>query len=198
MVRRSHSPPPHLDSRESTRYSRRGERRGGVDEGNRYPSHAERPRYERATYDRNDRRRDRDTRLTHYDEERQRRDRSPNGGRNARDQSRERYRHREQERRQRDRRSVSPPPRATGSRPRTSSAQGQSPPPEDKTKPNFNPSGLLVAATNTVKNADGTSTVLKYNEPPEARKPLLGWRLYVFKGSEQVGKTLVRQSDVSR
>jgi smad nuclear-interacting protein 1 len=46
---------------------------------------------------------------------------------------------------------------------------------------------LLAAATNTVKNVDGTSTLLKYNEPPEARKPLVGWRLYVFKGDEQVG-----------
>jgi smad nuclear-interacting protein 1 len=44
----------------------------------------------------------------------------------------------------------------------------------------------LAAATNTVKAADGTNTVLKYNEPPEARKPVLGWRLYVFKDSEQV------------
>ena len=59
--------------------------------------------------------------------------------------------------------------------------------PEDKTKPNFAPSGLLAAATNTVRKADGTSTLLKYNEPPEARKPLVGWRLYVFKGDEQVG-----------
>ncbi|KAH9953336.1 SMAD/FHA domain-containing protein [Russula dissimulans] len=53
-------------------------------------------------------------------------------------------------------------------------------------KPNFAPSGLLAAATNTVKHADGTSTLLKYNEPPEAREPLVGWRLYVFKGDEQV------------
>ncbi|KAI9508340.1 SMAD/FHA domain-containing protein, partial [Russula earlei] len=53
-------------------------------------------------------------------------------------------------------------------------------------KPNFAPSGLLAAATNTVRKADGTSTLLKYNEPPEARKPLVGWRLYVFKGDEQV------------
>jgi smad nuclear-interacting protein 1 len=60
----------------------------------------------------------------------------------------------------------------------------------DKSKPNFAPSGLLAAATNTVKAVDGTSTVLKYNEPPEARKPILGWRLYVFKGSEQVGRSL--------
>ncbi|CAA7261416.1 unnamed protein product [Cyclocybe aegerita] len=57
--------------------------------------------------------------------------------------------------------------------------------PVDKAKPNFAPSGLLAAETNTVKAADGTSTVLKYNEPPEARKPLLGWRLYVFKDSQQ-------------
>ena len=60
----------------------------------------------------------------------------------------------------------------------------------DKSKPNFAPSGLLAAATNTVKAVDGSSTVLKYNEPPEARKPILGWRLYVFKGSEQVGTSL--------
>lgn len=52
-------------------------------------------------------------------------------------------------------------------------------------EPNFKPSGLLAAATKTVHHADGTSTVLKYHEPPEARKPIQGWRLYVFKGSEQ-------------
>jgi hypothetical protein len=63
--------------------------------------------------------------------------------------------------------------------------------PEDKAKPNFAPSGLLAAATNTVKNADRTSTLLKYNEPPEARKPLVGWGLYVFKGDEQVGACLL-------
>jgi len=45
---------------------------------------------------------------------------------------------------------------------------------------------LLAAETNTVKAVDGSSTVLKYNEPPEARKPHQNWRLYVFKGSEQV------------
>jgi smad nuclear-interacting protein 1 len=66
--------------------------------------------------------------------------------------------------------------------------------PEDKAKPNFAPSGLLAAATNTVKNVDGTSTLLKYNEPPEARKPLVGWRLYVFKGDEQVGACILSLS----
>ena len=58
---------------------------------------------------------------------------------------------------------------------------------EDKSKPNFKNSGLLAAATNTVKRADGTSTVLKYNEPPEARRPTVKWRLYVFKGKEESG-----------
>ncbi|KIY72508.1 SMAD/FHA domain-containing protein, partial [Cylindrobasidium torrendii FP15055 ss-10] len=53
-------------------------------------------------------------------------------------------------------------------------------------KPNFGNSGLLAAETNTVQSQDGkNSTVLKYNEPPEARKPVVGWRLYVFQGDEQ-------------
>ena len=60
---------------------------------------------------------------------------------------------------------------------------------EDQDKPNFTPLGLLAAATNTVKNADGMSTL--HNEPPKARKPLVGWRLYVFKGDEQVGAWLL-------
>ncbi|KAI0289191.1 SMAD/FHA domain-containing protein [Russula brevipes] len=81
------------------------------------------------------------------------------------------------------RRSASPRRSRPHSRSRSPSASA---PPEDKAKPNFAPSGLLAAATNTVKNTDGTSTLLKYNEPPEARKPLVGWRLYVFKGDEQV------------
>ncbi|KAF7985595.1 hypothetical protein HWV62_3893 [Athelia sp. TMB] len=73
----------------------------------------------------------------------------------------------------------------TGTRSQSPSGS-KSPSAVDKAKPNFAPSGLLAAATNTVQAADGTKTVLKYNEPPEARKPILSWRLYVFKGSEQV------------
>ncbi|KAH9936334.1 SMAD/FHA domain-containing protein [Fomitopsis serialis] len=82
------------------------------------------------------------------------------------------------------RRSASP--RARNSKDRSRSASKREDSPEDKAKPNFNPSGLLAAATKTVKLVDGTSTVLKYHEPPEARKPTVGWRLYVFKGKEQV------------
>ena len=52
-------------------------------------------------------------------------------------------------------------------------------------KPNFGSSGLLAKETNTVKGVE-----LKYNEPPEARKPLKNWRLYVFKGEEQLGQLI--------
>jgi smad nuclear-interacting protein 1 len=52
-----------------------------------------------------------------------------------------------------------------------------------KEKPNYFPTGLLAAAANTVTLADGSTTTLKYHEPPEARKPPRRdqWRLYVFK-----------------
>lgn len=59
-------------------------------------------------------------------------------------------------------------------------------PEEDNTKPNFGLSGKLAAETNTFRGV-----VLKYNEPPEARKPTKSWRLYVFKGKEQLGELLV-------
>ncbi|KNZ56669.1 uncharacterized protein VP01_234g5 [Puccinia sorghi] len=53
---------------------------------------------------------------------------------------------------------------------------------EQKDVPNFNPSGKLAAETKTFKGV-----VLKYHEPPEARKPTnKNWRLYVFKGKEQL------------
>jgi smad nuclear-interacting protein 1 len=50
----------------------------------------------------------------------------------------------------------------------------------EKEKPNFGLSGKLTAETNTFKGV-----VIKYSEPPEARKPLkFRWRLYPFKGHE--------------
>ncbi|KAK4056469.1 hypothetical protein OIO90_002612 [Microbotryomycetes sp. JL221] len=54
-------------------------------------------------------------------------------------------------------------------------------PPPPPVEPNFAPSGALAAETNTLRGV-----VLKYNEPPEARKPTKSWRLYCFKGKEQV------------
>lgn len=46
-------------------------------------------------------------------------------------------------------------------------------------KPSFEPSGKLAADTNTFKGV-----VIKYNEPSEAAKPRLKWRLYPMKGEE--------------
>ncbi|GAB7363343.1 hypothetical protein MBLNU230_g3624t1 [Neophaeotheca triangularis] len=62
-------------------------------------------------------------------------------------------------------------------------AGGEKPP--EKRKPNYKPTGLLAKEANTVA---GTTTVLRYHEPPEGRKPppKQQWRMYVFKKSEVV------------
>ena len=67
----------------------------------------------------------------------------------------------------------------------TSDAVVRKSPSPEKQKPNYAPSGLLAAETNTV-TAGSTSIVLKYHEPPEARlpPPSQPWRLYVFKSSD--------------
>ncbi|KAK8256769.1 smad nuclear-interacting protein 1 [Phyllosticta capitalensis] len=65
----------------------------------------------------------------------------------------------------------------------TGSGSGPVDKPVEKEKPNFNQTGLLARETNTVA---GTNVVLKYNEPPDARKPPPhdDWRLYIFKGKD--------------
>jgi len=136
------------------------------------------------------------TRNTDDDYWRYRRDSKPQGSKHYTERHREGDRQRERERydrkydsHSRTRRSASP--RNRESRGRRSSPQPTSPEnntsPKINTKPNFKPSGLLAAETNTVKASDGSTSVLKYNEPPEARKPVLAWRLYVFKDSKEVG-----------
>lgn len=59
-------------------------------------------------------------------------------------------------------------------------------PPQEKEKPNFGNTGALAAASNSVANTDGSTIVLKYHEPPEARKPPPKdkWKLFVFKGED--------------
>ena len=44
---------------------------------------------------------------------------------------------------------------------------------------NLGLSGALAGESNTVNGV-----VVKYSEPPEARKPKKKWRLYVFKGKK--------------
>ncbi|KAJ2084695.1 hypothetical protein GGI09_007157, partial [Coemansia sp. S100] len=53
--------------------------------------------------------------------------------------------------------------------------------PATTTAPDFGLSGKLAAETNTVNGV-----VLKYAEPPEARKPKDRWRLYVFKDGKDI------------
>lgn len=52
---------------------------------------------------------------------------------------------------------------------------------KEKDKPNFGLSGKLTEETNTYKGV-----VIKYSEPPEARKPRRRWRLYPFKGEKSL------------
>ncbi|XP_033740142.1 smad nuclear interacting protein 1-like [Pecten maximus] len=51
--------------------------------------------------------------------------------------------------------------------------------PNNKDQPDFKLSGKLTEDTNTYRGV-----VIKYNQPPEARKPKKRWRLYPFKGDE--------------
>ena len=53
-------------------------------------------------------------------------------------------------------------------------------------EPNFGLSGVLAAETNMVVGVPGV--VLVYNEPPEAAKATLRWRLYTFKNGEHSGE----------
>ncbi|KAI1087986.1 SMAD/FHA domain-containing protein [Rostrohypoxylon terebratum] len=63
--------------------------------------------------------------------------------------------------------------------------QGEEPP-KPKEKPNYGNTGALAAASNSVIQSDGSRVVLKYHEPPEARKasPKDQWKLFVFKGED--------------
>lgn len=152
------------------------------------------------------RREDRDHR-----DQRHRRDRSTEDshGRRDRDGDRSHGRRRSRDRSQQRRRSRSPDPkrrRRSHSAPRSKSppvrkSRGPLPSQNDqyrgevaptgteelpeKQKPNWKPTGLLAKEANTVA---GTSTVLKYHEPAEARKPppKEQWRMYVFKKKDLI------------
>lgn len=90
--------------------------------------------------------------------------------------------------------SASPPPiRSKGPLPSQQAAfpgnttviKPDAPPPTEEQKPNYAPTGLLAAETNTVTNGS-SAIILKYHEPPEARLPpsSAAWRLYIFKGKD--------------
>lgn len=56
---------------------------------------------------------------------------------------------------------------------------------KQKEKPSFEYSGKLAAETNKVRGV-----TLLYNEPSEARKPTIRWRLYIFKDGEPLNEPL--------
>ena len=172
------------------------------------PPSSSRPNHSSYHRDRADRDRRRERDGERYERDRRDRDEYRSSGSNRRDRDYDSKRGPRRSasppprssRRPRDSRSKSPTSRKRRSRSRSRSksrrADGEEDKDkvEDKAKPNFGSSGLLAAATKTVKVGEGKNVVLKYHEPPEARKPLLGWRLYVFKGKEQVGKPIGESS----
>ena len=52
---------------------------------------------------------------------------------------------------------------------------------KDNSGVNMQTSGKLLEDTNVINGV-----TVKYAEPPEARKPRIKWRLYVFKGDEEL------------
>ncbi|KAI5361479.1 Putative forkhead-associated (FHA) domain, SMAD/FHA domain superfamily [Septoria linicola] len=156
------------------------------------------PSRHRRKHDRDDRnerrRRDRRDRSQGHTEDERRssrhlrkhRERSESRDRNENCRSRRRHASRSPKAKRRKSRSASPPAFRKSRAPLPSqdeSFRGELPPgekPVEKQKPNFKPTGLLAKEANTVA---GTTTVLKYHEPPEARKPSSKeqWRMYVFK-----------------
>lgn len=54
--------------------------------------------------------------------------------------------------------------------------------PPPKQKPNFGLSGALAAESKT----SSSGKILKYHEPPEAAAPRTAWRLYEYKGEEEL------------
>ncbi|WCJ37198.1 SMAD/FHA domain-containing protein [Euphorbia peplus] len=56
---------------------------------------------------------------------------------------------------------------------------------KQKQKPSFELSGKLASETNRVRGV-----TLLFTEPPEARKPDVRWRLYVFKGGDVLNEPL--------
>lgn len=95
-------------------------------------------------------------------------------------QRRERRANDDRRREARRRREADNPNMEEFGRPQQENSQDKNKPTE-KEKPNFGLSGKLTEETNTYKGV-----VIKYNQPPEARKPKTRWRLYPFKGDESL------------
>ncbi|XP_043241129.1 smad nuclear interacting protein 1-like [Amphibalanus amphitrite] len=196
--RRRASPPSVDDSHSHRDSSRRDARRRDDDHRRRQrpsPSGAVRVKQEPVSEAEDDRRRP-DRRERHDDRRHHRRDRDDTRDRSHhRDSARDRDRHRERGgepaagrrpqqqpggRQGRCRWDDDPPADGGGERwGLQQTAEKPAEPAAEKELPNFGLSGKLIEDTNTCNGV-----VVKYTEPPEARKPRKHWRLYVFKGEE--------------
>lgn len=103
----------------------------------------------------------------------------PDSEEDMRQQRNERRVHDQRRRENRQKRGL--PEREQFGRPESDAATGgqENAAQQPKDAPNFELSGKLTEDTNTYKGV-----VIKYNEPPEARKPKKRWRLYPFKNDE--------------
>ncbi|OLY79322.1 Smad nuclear interacting protein 1, partial [Smittium mucronatum] len=118
---------------------------------------------------------------------RDRRDRSQNRDRRDRSQNRDR-RDRSQNRDRRDRLEK----RDSSTDNKHIDRDSKLPPDPEvlkKLEPNFKVSGKLAEDTNVV-----AGSLLKYNEPPDARKTTDKWRLYVFKDNVEIDLLMVHRS----
>jgi smad nuclear-interacting protein 1 len=188
--RRHRSRSPSADSEGDRRRQRRRTERDTSDLG-RNGSERHRERYDRSTdmrdkYDDRDRKRRRTRSPAHESSRRQHDDRD------SKHRSKETPSTDTQKSRERQVRSANEDSNTQVTRKRNGPPPSELVPGDkqetEKQKPNFAPTGLLAAASNSISQADGMSIVLKYHEPPEARKPPSKdqWKLFVFKGAEIV------------
>ncbi|KAL4952757.1 SMAD/FHA domain-containing protein [Aspergillus filifer] len=164
------------------RHPERSERAENTDDDRRRRRH--RSPEERSQRDRRHRDRDRD-RDSHRDKERERERERDRDRRSRRPRTSSRSRSRSPKTDRNTTRSKAPLPSQQDAYNTESALQEGTAPPPEKEKPNFGNTGRLAAESNTV-TVGNESIVLKYHEPPEARKPPAkeAWRLYVFKGSD--------------
>ncbi|PTB61976.1 SMAD/FHA domain-containing protein [Trichoderma citrinoviride] len=172
------------ESRERRRH--RDRRSRSPDDPSRRPRSRERDRGHRRHRDRSrDHDRDRTRRRSPEEtDSRRRRRRDPSDDEDPEREGRALARHRQHN---------SPPMKRSGPLPSQQESfavttQGGGDPEKPKEKPNIGTTGRLAALSNSVAQADGSTIVLKYHEPAEARKPPPRdqWKLFVFKGKEIV------------
>ena len=159
------------DSDEERHVFKNRRRHRDFERGERHRSHD--PEKRHRSHDQNDRQRDRDFEDRKPHRQHVKQERHDN---EFRDQSDARRRNDNRRRDNRERRDNFLEEQRYGRQEASASSESAE---QKKDGPNFELSGKLTEDTNTYKGV-----VIKYNEPPEARKPRRRWRLYPFKNDE--------------